>query len=269
MSSNVARQKYIGVISPYDFALDREIWKWTPKRTDLLMTRTSHLGLPSTVAMAEGISDDRTLTSRTRALLTTDPDVVLYLCTSGSFVRGADGERHMRDVMHGAGARRAITTSGSLVDAAAALGVTRLAVATPYLDNVTGCLHEFLHQSGIEVVGGSGLGIDSRIWEVDSARTRELVFAADRPDAEAVFVSCTNLRTYGLIRELEAELGKPVLTANQVSVWNALRVAGIKAPDIKQRLFLETRGPRRERLATVSELPVVPVEPEDLTFHTA
>ncbi|NLU84396.1 Asp/Glu/hydantoin racemase [Rhodococcus sp. HNM0569] len=248
------RQRYIGVIAPYDFALDRELWKWTPTRANLLLTRTAQLGLPSTVEMAEGVSDANTLASGTRALLTTDPDVVLYLCTSGSFVRGVDGERAMRETMIAAGARAAVTTSGALVEATSALGVRRLAVATPYLDNVTAKLHEFLHEAGLDVVGGAGLGIDERIWEVDAATVRRLVFDADRPDADAVFVSCTNLRTYGLIRRFESELGKPVLTANQVSVWAALRAAGLEPPTSKQWLFAAARE-GHERLATVSALP--------------
>ena len=50
--------------------------------------------------------------------------------------------------------------------------------------------------------------------------------AVDTDDAQALFISCTNLPTYDLIEPLEAALGKPVLTANQVSVWEGLRIAG-------------------------------------------
>ena len=276
MSKATTRQRYIGVIAPYDFALDREIWKWAPKRVTLMLTRTSHLGLPSTVAMAEGISSEYALRSRTQALLTAEPDVVLYLCTSGSFVRGADAERQMREVMIDAGAREAVTTSGSLVTAAHALGVRRLAVATPYIDTVTDKLRDFLGESGLEVVGDSRLGRDERIWQIETKMIRRLVRAADRPDADAVFISCTNLRTYGLIRELEAELGKPVLTANQVSVWNALRVAGITQPNLEQRLFLDTRSPDQHLsddhtpttalVPMPSEQTLVAAVPENLTF---
>nr|MBA3251536.1 Asp/Glu racemase [Geodermatophilaceae bacterium] len=65
----------------------------------------------------------------------------------------------------------------------------------------------------------------------------QLVRDADAPEAEAVFVSCTNLPTYDVIAPLEAELGKPVLTANQVTLWSALRLVGTHAVGEGQRLL--------------------------------
>jgi maleate isomerase len=67
--------------------------------------------------------------------------------------------------------------------------------------------------------------------------TAKLVRDTDRPDAEAVFISCTNLPTYDVIAPLEAELGKPVLTANQVTMWSALTLAGRKAVGPGQQLL--------------------------------
>ncbi len=65
----------------------------------------------------------------------------------------------------------------------------------------------------------------------------ELVLAADHPDAEAVFIACTNLTTYDVIGPLERALGKPVLSANQVSIWAALRAAGLPTPECGHRLL--------------------------------
>ncbi len=56
-------------------------------------------------------------------------------------------------------------------------------------------------------------------------------------DAEAVFVSCTNLPTHDVITVLEADRGKPVLTANQVTIWAAIRLAGRAAVGDGQRLM--------------------------------
>nr|WP_257908400.1 hypothetical protein [Janibacter limosus] len=55
----------------------------------------------------------------------------------------------------------------------------------------------------------------------------ELVCAADDPASEALFVSCTNLPTYDIIDPLERDLGKPVLTANQLTVWACLARMGL------------------------------------------
>ena len=221
---------------PYDFALDREIWRWVPEGADLLVTRTRHQALRVDVDLAELLSTEDALRVGTLDLVTPGPDAVLYLCTSGSFVRGVAGERRMRQVMEAAGAPVAVTTSGAMLDALRHLGVRDLAVASPYLPPLRRLLDAFLRAAGFGVVTHYGLDLDQHIWEVSDGAVRDLVRAADRPDADAVFVACTNLPTYDVIAELEAELDKPVLTANQVSLWAALRAAGARSP-APQRLF--------------------------------
>src|SRR3954465_11977254 len=89
----------VGVVVPYDFALDREIWRWVPDEVDLFVTRTPNLPLRADVEMARRISCDEAVRAGTRDVLAVEPDVVLYLCTSGSFVRGVAGEHRIREVM--------------------------------------------------------------------------------------------------------------------------------------------------------------------------
>jgi maleate isomerase len=227
----------IGVVVPYDFALDREIWRWAPDGTDLLVTRTRHQSLRVDVDLAELISTEEALRVGTLDVLATEPDAVLYLCTSGSFVRGVAGEQRMREVMVEAGAPAAVTTSGALLAALRHLDVGEIAVASPYLPTLRRLLDEFLRAAGFGVITHYGLDLDQHIWQVADGVVRDLVRAADRASAEAVFIACTNVPTFDLIAEMEAELGKPVLTANQVSLWAALRAAGIPVPALAQRLF--------------------------------
>jgi maleate isomerase len=77
----------------------------------------------------------------------------------------------------------------------------------------------------------------SHIWRVSYAQVVEVVRSVDRKDADAMFISCTNLPTYDIIEPLERALGKPVLTANQVTMWAALRVLGRKAVGPGQQLL--------------------------------
>ena len=72
------------------------------------------------------------------------------------------------------------------------------------------------------MVATAGLGLIAQIWSVPYETTVELVRSVDSAAAEAVFISCTNLPTYDVIAGLEATIGKPVLTANQVTMWSAL-----------------------------------------------
>jgi maleate isomerase len=227
----------VGVVVPYDFALDREMWRWVPDAVDLFVTRTRNLPLYADVAMARRISTDNAVRVGTRDVLAVDPDVVLYLCTSGSFVRGLAGERRIRAVMRAAGAPAAVTTSGALLDALAHLGAREIAVASPYVPEVAARLDAYLHEAGIRVLTHRRLGLNEHIWQVSRRTVRDLVLAADHEAAPAVFVSCTNVPTFDLIAELEDLLGKPVLTANQVSLWAALHQIGAVPAGTGQRLF--------------------------------
>ena len=141
--------------------------------------------------------------------------------------------------MVSAGARRAVTTSGALLRAVEALGIGSLAVVAPYPDEVGERLVAFLAEAGIEVTGSSNMGLTGRIWEVPDDVTAELVRSTAKAGGDAVFVSCTNLPTYDVIASLEDELDRPVLTANQVTMWAALLEAGVDADEVdtRQRLF--------------------------------
>jgi maleate isomerase len=223
------RQQGIGVVAPFDFALDRELWRWVPDDVSLYLTRLPFFTTPVTVEMAVACGDRRAVRRATRDVLTPEPGVVAYACTSGSFVEGAAGEEVLRRTMEDAGAPVACTTSGALTSALKVLGVSRLAIATPYVEPVTRRLVAYLAEHGVSTVSSEGLGLLGNIWRVRYSEVIEIVRAADNPAAEALFISCTNVPTYDLIEPLEHALGKPVLTANQVTMWAALRAMGREA----------------------------------------
>jgi maleate isomerase len=227
----------VGVVVPYDFALDRELWRWVPEDITLHLARTAYSSLPVTVEQAQVIGDQLAVAQCTRDLIVVEPAVVAYACTSGSFVAGRAGEHALVSSMLRAGAAAAVTTSGALVEALSALGVTRLAVATPYDAAVTARLHDFLGEAGVRVSGSAHLGLSERIWTVPYAITAELVRKVAVEGCEAVFISCTNLPTYDIIALLETELGIPVLTANQVTMWACLRRTGSAAAGLGQTLL--------------------------------
>jgi maleate isomerase len=230
-------QRGVGVVTPFDMALDRELWRWAPEEVSLYLTRTPHVAEPVSLELAEAVGDEAAVASATGEVLVPEPLVVAYACTSGSFVHGVEGERRLVAAMRAAGAPAAVTTSGALLEALAALGVRRLAVATPYVESVTARLHDYLAEAGVATVSGAHLGLEAGIWKVPYETTARLVREADSPAADAVFVSCTNLPTYELVAPLERELGKPVLTANQVTLWAALRIADAAAVGPGQRLL--------------------------------
>src|SRR5262249_29485746 len=153
-------------VAPFDFALDRELWRWAPDDVSLYLTRLPFVPVPVTVEMAAALSDYETVRRATRDVLAPEPLVVTFACASGSFVHGAGGERRLAGSILDAGAPAATTTSGSLVRSLGLLGARRIAVVTPYIDTVTERLIAFLGEHGIEVVSSIGLGLLNHIWKV-------------------------------------------------------------------------------------------------------
>lgn len=235
-------QRGVGVVAPFDFALDRELWRWVPDEVSLHLTRTPYVPVEVSLDLARLVSEHETLRHAVRALSAAEPAVLAYACTSGSFVGGIAGERAMSLAMEGGGEVPALTTSGALLEALGELGVERVALVTPYTRSVTQSLEDFLAEAGIRVVSREGLGLTRHIWKVpyrsvaDMAR-RAVDAAPPGAGPQALFISCTNLPTYDVIPQLEAELRLPVLSANQVTMWAALRRVGAHATGPYQALL--------------------------------
>ncbi|MFE9998307.1 maleate cis-trans isomerase family protein [Streptomyces avermitilis] len=154
-------------------------------------------------------------------------EAVVWACTSGSFVYGWQGAHdQVRSLARTAGLP-ASSTSFAFAHAARELGVRRVAIGATYPDDVAALFAAFLKDAGVEVVAirGSGIITAAEVATWDEERVLALARAADHPEAEAVLLPDTALHTASHIQALEAALGKPVLTANQVTVWEALRLA--------------------------------------------
>ena len=168
------------------------------------------------------------LTEATRRLSLLRPHAVMWACTSASFIVGRRGaERQAQAIAEVAGVP-ASSTSLAFARALSLLGLRRVSVLAPYPEAASRAFVAFLGEWGIEVDGFVWLdaltGFDSALIPGDA-----IVRAAretDRPGAQALVVPDTALSTMSIVGELERALGKPVLTANQVTIWEALRLAG-------------------------------------------
>jgi maleate isomerase len=232
-------QHGVGVVAPFDFALDRELWRWVPDDVSLRLTRTPYVPVEVSLDLARLVSEHETLRDAVRALGASEPKVVAYACTSGSFVGGLAGERAMCEAMSAAGDVPSLTTSGALLEALDELGARRIALVTPYTESVTQALEEYLGEAGVTVTGRAFLGLTRHIWKVPYRSVVDMARQAVVGAADALFISCTNLPTYDAIPQLEAELRMPVLSANQVTMWAALRSIGVHAVGPYQQLLLQ------------------------------
>ncbi|MFF2508292.1 decarboxylase [Streptomyces sp. NPDC058067] len=161
-------------------------------------------------------------------------EAVVWACTSGSFVRGWEGaHEQVRELARAAGLP-ASSTSFAFAHAVREVGARGVAIAATYPEDVAAHFCAFLKAAGVEVVSvrGSGIITAAEVGTWGWPEVRALAEAGDHPDAQAVLLPDTALHTAAYVRDLEEELGKPVLTANQVTVWEALRLAGrrVNAP---------------------------------------
>ncbi|CAM5642627.1 MULTISPECIES: maleate cis-trans isomerase family protein [Streptomyces] len=184
------------------------------------------------------------LAAGVEALRLTGAEAVVWACTSGSFVYGWKGAHEQVRSLAVAAGMPASSTSFAFVHAVQELGVRRLAVGATYPDDVAALFARFLTDAGAEVtvVRGSGIITAAEVGTWGEAEVFALAKEADTADAEAVLLPDTALHTAAHIQALENELGKPVLTANQVTVWEALRLTDrrVNAPALGE---LFTREP--------------------------
>ncbi|MER7737390.1 decarboxylase [Streptomyces sp. NPDC096538] len=163
-------------------------------------------------------------------------EAVVWACTSGSFVHGWQGaHQQVRDLARAAG-MPASSTSFGFVHALREIEARRVAVGATYPEDVAQLFAAFLRDGGAEVTGvrSSGIVTAAEVGTWGEPELFALARAADSPDADAVLLPDTALHTVAHIAALEKELGKPVLTANQVTVWEALRLADrrVNAPEL-------------------------------------
>lgn len=163
-------------------------------------------------------------------------DAVVWACTSGSFVHGWEGAHEQVRTLAQAAGMPASSTSFAFVHAVREVGAGRVAVGATYPEDVARLFVDFLGAAGIEVTGvrSSGIITAAEVGTWGEAEVFALARAADAPDAQAILLPDTALHTAAHIPALEKELGKPVLTANQVTVWEALRLADrrVNAPQL-------------------------------------
>jgi len=161
---------------------------------------------------------------------------IWYSCTAASAILG-DGAV-ARAVTEGRPGVPLVTPPEAAAAGFAALGVTRVAVLTPYLAETTRGLVDYFEGKGLTVVSTLSLGLadDRDMARVSGASIREAAAEADHPEAEALFISCTALPALAQIGAIEARLGKPVVSSNQASLWRIGELAGCRL-DGPGRLF--------------------------------
>lgn len=183
-----------------------------------------------------------------RLLAAAPCDAVVWACTSGSFVFGWEGAQRQVEQLARTGVP---TTSTSLafVEAARRLGLTRVAVAASYPQDVAQAFVDFLARAGIEVtaMGSHDIVTAAEVGTLRRDDVLALARSVDAADAEAVLVPDTAMHTLAWVDDLETATGRTVLTANQVSLHEGLALVGeVPAVPGLGRLFADPHPRSRQ-----------------------
>jgi len=167
-------------------------------------------------AMAEEIAASAKLLSDVQ------PDLIVFHCTDTSMTQGPQGEGRILDIVRDATGIAAVATSRLVLEALQALGLRKLVLLSPYKSNQA--VIDYLTATGFTVLHDVALGLKSFDFaRVTPAEWTELARQHDRPDADGIFLSCTNTTQIEAIADIERALGKPVVNSNQAVLWGCVK----------------------------------------------
>ncbi len=228
-SRGVAR---IGVVTPYSNTnLEADLTLLRPPGVSFHVVRAGGYDLdriPDSDEMRRfaraGLSDVLGLIMAAR------PDILLYGCTSATLASGPVMDRDFRLAVEAEAGVPAVTAAGALVDALKKLEARRIAFASPYTRTLNLEGAAFLNDAGFEVINTADVGRDLGSYgqgDLSPADVLELGLRASHVDADAIVLSCTDMRAVEIIDELEQRTGRAVVTSNQAMVHAALVRLGL------------------------------------------
>ena len=168
------------------------------------------------------------LAGPTAALSQVRPAVVLLAHTASSYALGYGNEQPLVERIAALAGAPALLAAQAVLAALHHLGVKRLALGTPYPESISRQGKAYWEAAGFEIAGYHRLENVTDIYAENEERAYQLARQADAPEADAVLLSGTGLPTVAVLETLERDLGKPVVSSNQASLWQALRVAGVR-----------------------------------------
>jgi len=163
-------------------------------------------------------------------------DLVLFACTSGSFIGGAGYDEGITKELEAATGVPSTTTTSCVLNAFTDLGVKKIVLVGPYIKDVLDIEIQFFEQHDIETLYCKGLGY-ANVMQI--AKTSEEPYIYYRPtkegyrsapEADAIFVTCMTSPIARVVSTLEEEIGKPVVSSCSAALYGVLKQLGIRDP---------------------------------------
>ena len=216
----------IGVIAPMDDQVEYAFNKYAP---DGVSFNSSRLWFPGPTPEGLVYLSDQ-LEGAAKMYRDQRHDVILFGCTSGSCIKGYGFDKECIARIERASGWPGLTTSTAVLEAFQALGLNKTVVMTPYPEETNETEKKFLEDNGLEVTSITGVGFN-KVGAYSHPSKYFLYRKAKQlktEGAEVFFLSCMGLATMELVEILEEDLGMPVITSHQASLWACLRHSRIK-----------------------------------------
>ena len=220
-----ARGKIGFVLIPNEQTIEEDMIRCMPQGVGVYFSRATMPHEISTDALA-ALGDSLAETAA-RILPDDRLDVICFACTSGTVAVGEDQAK--AELTKGAPGAKATTLMTSVKNALRRFDAHRIVVGTPYTDELNTNVAHYLLNAGFEIVDFQGLNLnfDHQMIRVAPDYLVEFARAIDRPEADALLLSCGALRSLEVVDRIEQELHKPVVASNQAMLWETVRLAGV------------------------------------------
>ena len=213
-------ERKLGIIVPsWNTVMEREIQRMGGESMSVHSAR-----IPHTADTEENLLGLGAKAPAAAALLAhAKVNVICYGCAAGGFLKGPVDDRALGEKIAQETGIPVAVSSAAVAEALRGFGARRISLASPYAPWLNERLKQYLTAAGFEVMAMQGLSTENHS-AVTNERIEALIAEVDRPQTEAIFVSCSNFPTLAIIEKMEARLGKPIVASNQASMWKMLRL---------------------------------------------
>lgn len=227
MDRNDFTRLAIGLLVPeMNVVIEPEFWGLAPKGVNIFTARIEvKERAPGDTFYIETEKLVRGLPEAAARISHANIDVTVLGCTSASFLKGAKLDKNVEGKIREITGTPVVTAVSAVKDALRALGIKKLAIGTPYPQEINRPLREYLSNAGFRVESIKSIPYEDSKSELAAYNLAKQTYA---PDIDGIFISCTDFRTIHILAQLEKELGKPIISSNQASLWSCLRLGGVK-----------------------------------------
>ena len=258
----------IGLLVPSSSSVqEQDFRKVLPEDITLHVARMqlSNVEADSTLRIVQEIEVE------SQKLADVDVDVIIFPATAPSSRNGIGYDQELIRRISAASGKLATTASTALLEALRVLSIKRTALGAPWSAPVNETVAAFIEANGVKVLAQETLGFvrNLEIGLLDPQTALDVGRRVNRPEADAVILACGNWSTFSIIDQLERDLGKPVLTTNQVSLWHALKMMNgrpLGGLGVLLREHLGDAHPLRQPMSAFGGKADITQTPEDVRF---